>query len=268
MLTIGDFARHGRVSVRMLRHYDAIGLLTPAHVDRATGYRSYHAGQLAALNRIVALKDLGFSLREVGALLADEVGPEEMRAMLTLRKAQLAARITADADRLARVEARLRTIETEAVERGHDVVVKALPAVRVAELHGVAPAFVPEAITPVIRPLYARLMRQLDEAGVPSAGPAIARYEHHDDGSVTVHAGIPVRTGAPGPLTITVLPEVDRAATIIHRGSMDGVLASVQALARWVEAHGLRSIGSREVYLAYPVDPDERVTELQELITQ
>jgi hypothetical protein len=40
MFSIGDFARHGRVSVRMLRHYDAIGLLRPASVDRVTGYRS------------------------------------------------------------------------------------------------------------------------------------------------------------------------------------------------------------------------------------
>jgi len=29
--SIGEFARHGRVSVRMLRHYDAIGLLRPAY---------------------------------------------------------------------------------------------------------------------------------------------------------------------------------------------------------------------------------------------
>ncbi len=43
MLSIGHFARHGRVSVRMLRHYDAIGLLQPAYVDRVTGYRSYEA---------------------------------------------------------------------------------------------------------------------------------------------------------------------------------------------------------------------------------
>ena len=62
MFNIGDFARHGRVSVRMLRHYDAIGLLLPAHVDQVTGYRSYAAQQLSRLNRIVALKDLGFTL--------------------------------------------------------------------------------------------------------------------------------------------------------------------------------------------------------------
>jgi DNA-binding transcriptional MerR regulator len=54
MFSIGDFARHGRVSVRMLRHYDAIGLLRPACVDHLAGYRFYRADQLAELNRILA----------------------------------------------------------------------------------------------------------------------------------------------------------------------------------------------------------------------
>lgn len=89
MFSIGDFARHGRVSVRMLRHYDALGLLRPARVDPATGYRSYAAGQLARLNRIVALKDLGFTLDQVATLLADEIPAEQVRGMLTLRRAEL-----------------------------------------------------------------------------------------------------------------------------------------------------------------------------------
>lgn len=73
MFSIGDFARHGRVSVRMLRHYDTIGLLRPDRVDAATGYRYYEGGQLARLNRIVALKDLGFTLEQVGRILDDKV---------------------------------------------------------------------------------------------------------------------------------------------------------------------------------------------------
>jgi DNA-binding transcriptional MerR regulator len=63
MFSIGEFARHGRVSVRMLRHYDAIGLLRPASVDAVSGYRFYQARQLAELNRVIALKDLGFTLQ-------------------------------------------------------------------------------------------------------------------------------------------------------------------------------------------------------------
>jgi DNA-binding transcriptional MerR regulator len=112
MFTIGDFARHGRVSVRMLRHYDATGLLRPAHVDPATGYRYYTAAQLARLNRVIALKDLGFTLQQVRAILDEKVTIGELRAMLRLRRADLEAAITAAAARLAQVEARLRSIES------------------------------------------------------------------------------------------------------------------------------------------------------------
>ena len=108
MLTIGDFARHGRVSVRMLRHYDAIGLLRPAHVDPSSGYRFYKAAQLSRLNRIVALKDLGFTLQQVQAILDEDVSTEELRGMLRLRRAELEAALAATASGLAQVEARLR----------------------------------------------------------------------------------------------------------------------------------------------------------------
>src|SRR5919197_6055834 len=111
MFSIGDFARHGRVSIRMLRHYDAIGLLRPAYVDPATGYRSYTAGQLADLNRIVALKELGFSLEQVGAMIADKLSPAELRAMLTMRRAQLETTVAESYARLAQVESRLRGLE-------------------------------------------------------------------------------------------------------------------------------------------------------------
>ena len=96
MFTIGEFARHGRVSVRMLRHYDATGLLRPARVEEASGYRFYAAGQLARLNRIIALKDLGFSLDQVREMLDEQVSAEQLRGMLRLRQAELQSRLTAD----------------------------------------------------------------------------------------------------------------------------------------------------------------------------
>src|SRR5262249_44333894 len=62
MFKIGDFARISGISVKTLRYYDAVGLLPAAVVDRFTGYRYYSIGQLPRLNRILALKDLGFPL--------------------------------------------------------------------------------------------------------------------------------------------------------------------------------------------------------------
>ena len=171
MLSIGDFARHGRVSVRMLRHYDAIGLLRPAYVDQVTGYRSYEAQQLSRLNRIVALKDLGFTLQQVQSILDDKVSVEELRGMLRLRQAELQSQIATDTARLAQVEARLQIIEREGAMPTDDIQIKRIPAVRVAELTAVAASFEPESIGPVIQPLYDELCGRLDRAGPHAGGP-------------------------------------------------------------------------------------------------
>jgi DNA-binding transcriptional MerR regulator len=271
MFSIGEFARHGRVSVRMLRHYDAIGLLRPASTDPATGYRLYRAGQLADLNRVIALKDLGFTLQQVQAILEEKVTAAELRGMLRLRRAEIQTQIEADTTRLARIEARLLTIEDEASGPAAGVVIKRLAPVRVAEVNGMAASFEPEAITPVIQPLYCDLWPQLAGAGVAAAGPAIAYYEDvpSSDGAVLVHAAVPVVAAAPAEhgFGVVDLPEVAAAASIIHHGSMDDVLSTGQALARWIAANGYRSDGyAREVTLEWSPDREQWVTELQQPI--
>ena len=271
MFSIGEFARHGRVSVRMLRHYDAIGLLRPASVDPDSGYRFYQAGQLAELNRIIALKDLGFTLQQVQAVLAEQVSAAELRGMLKLRRAEIHAQIETETARLARVEARLLTIEDEARVPVDGVVIKRLAPVRVGELTGTAPGYEPEAITPVIQPLYSELWCLIADSGVSVAGPAIAYYEDAPagDGAIVVHAAVPVvaEPTANHGFRVVDLPEVDSVAAIIHHGSMEDVLATGQALARWIDASGHRSAGyAREVTLEWSEDPDQWVTELQQPI--
>ena len=66
MLSIGEFARHLGVSVRMLRHYDALGLLIPAHVDPSTGYRHYTAAQLDRGNRLHIVSAHADMIRTLG----------------------------------------------------------------------------------------------------------------------------------------------------------------------------------------------------------
>ncbi|GAA2773204.1 MerR family transcriptional regulator [Saccharopolyspora taberi] len=267
MLNIGDFARHGRVSVRMLRHYDALGLLRPAHVDPSSGYRSYDASQLSRLNRIIALKDLGFTLQQVAAILDENVSVEQLRGMLRLRQAELEAALAADRARLTRVEARLRTIENEGRMPTDDIVVKQVPSVRLAELTGTAGSFGPDDIGPVIQPLYEQLFGRLAAAGVRPAGPTVAYYEETDDEQILVHAGVQV-ADAPREthdFDIVDLPGIGSAATIVHRGNMNDVLPTVQTLARWIDDNGYRPVGlTRELYLSTEGDRDQWVTELQQ----
>jgi DNA-binding transcriptional MerR regulator len=268
MFTIGEFARHGRVSVRMLRHYDSTGLLRPARIDPASGYRFYAAGQLARLNRIIALKDLGFTLDQVRTMLDQEVSTEQMRGMLVLRRAELRSQIAADTQRLGQVEARLRVIEEEGTMPAIDIQVKKIPAIRVAELTGPVAAMEPEFITPVIQGLYGDLGMQIRQAGMTVTGPAIAYYTPAPDGDgAIVHAALPVGGGpASGhPFEVIDLPEIGQAATIVHHGSMDNCLATFQVLGRWIEDNGYQSAGyARELYLECPADKDKWVTELQE----
>jgi DNA-binding transcriptional MerR regulator len=268
MFTIGDFAGHGRVSVRMLRHYDAIGLLRPAHVDPASGYRRYRAEQLGQLNRIVALKELGFSLQQVRSILHDRVSAEELRGMLRLRRAELETVMADAAARMAKVEARLRTIESENLMPTDSIVVKSLPALRVAELTGTSGSFDPREIGPVVRSLHEELRGRLDAAGVPASGPDVTRYEDiPDTGAVVVRAGRQVAADVDHVegVGIVDVDGVDRAATVVHCGSMDDVLPTVQALARWLDANGYRFTAqhARELSLARPDDRAGWVTELQ-----
>ena len=269
MFTIGDFARSGRVSVRMLRHYDAIGLLRPASVDPLTGYRFYAVEQLTRLNRVVALKDLGFTLDQVATIVDDEIDVDELRGMLRLRRAELREQIAADAARLARVEARLHIIEGESA-MAEEIEIKTVPAVRVAEVSAPVGGFEPQFITPVLGPLFDRLMGRLGEAGVPCVGAPLAYYEDADDGEgLIAHAAAPIPEDAdPTGLVVTELPAIT-AAAIIHQGPMDDVMPTIQTLGGWIAANGYQSLGyNREVYLAYGEGmPEPWQTELQEPVT-
>jgi effector-binding domain-containing protein len=150
-----------------------------------------------------------------------------------------------------------------------EVQVKRIPGVRVAELTATAASFEPESITPVIQPLYDELFGRLYRAGLTPTGPAIAWYEDASDGEgIVVHATVPVDAGPGGEhdFGIVDLPEIERAATIVHRGSMDDVMPTIQTLAAWIDANGYRSTGYRELYLEVGEDRDTWVTELQEPI--
>ncbi|HEU4745132.1 MAG TPA: helix-turn-helix domain-containing protein, partial [Anaerolineales bacterium] len=139
MIRIGDFSKLSRVSVKALRLYDEMGLLKPVDVDRFTGYRYYEFDQLPRLYRILALKDLGFSLEEIGRLLEGELSVEQMRGMLKLRQAEIRQKVEEESRRLARVELWLREIEQEDSMSKYDVVIKKIEPHRVAAVRGVVP---------------------------------------------------------------------------------------------------------------------------------
>ncbi|WP_349827858.1 MerR family transcriptional regulator [Brevibacterium litoralis] len=263
MLNIGDFARFAGVSVRMLRHYDALGLLVPTHVDPASGYRRYDPALLARADRLVALKELGFTLEQVGDLLDDRLTAQQMKDLLHDRRDALHAQIEADRDRLAEVEHRLRLLEGKTVSIT-EYTEKSLPAVTLAQLSGHVDDVA--EVDGLVGPMYARLGAALDAAGITPDAPGIAWYAARDDG-MDFAVGEQVAEPVDG-LEHTTLPAADRAITAVHRGTIADLHLSWQELSRHVAEAGHTFAGPcREVY--HQVDTPEGdgwVTEIQQPI--
>lgn len=262
MFTIGAFAAMGRVSVRMLRHYDALGLLRPARVDEFSGYRFYEADQLRRLNRLVALKDLGLNLDQVKSILDEELDGSHLRGLLRRREGELRDQIAADQARLARVRARLALIDAEGGSPAGPVTIEPIDPVRVALVHGVAASNDHEDVGPVVQALFSTLYGGLGSTA--PTGPAIATYRPIDDGALAVQVCAPIGPGSETPtfdvpeIEVAELPGHPTAATYLHHGVMAEIGRAYQVLAAWIEDAGHATDGTaREVYLAGPPAPEE-----------
>jgi len=265
MYTIGEFAALARVSVRMLRHYDAIGLLAPARIDTRTGYRFYEIGQLPLLLRIAELRGLGVGLDRIGTLAEADDQDAAFRTVLSERRRELAASIADDRLRIARIERRLHQLEGTTMS---DVTYTPVEAVTVYAAHAIAPGAGPENVSPVVGPLIERLDRSLESAGRPLIEPGIFWYEPGDGEELTVYVSY-VAEPEPVPgagYDVVELPAIETAAVLQHRGDMSGIGESWSTLMEQLVADGYRIVGAcREVYLeadGHEPGPDW-LTELQ-----
>ncbi len=266
MFKIGDFSKLSQVSVRTLRYYEEVGLLKPVEVDRFTGYRYYTIDQLPRLNRILVLKDLGFSLEQIAPMLNEDLAPAQLRGMLRLKQAEIQQQVEAEQARLARVEARLRQIEQEGKMPTYEVMIKKVEPQKVASVREMIP-------TPQdVGPMFGKLFTYLGERGVrPLGAPgAIWHDMEHPEKEWDAEVIVPIGQALPdgGGVTTVQLPAVATMAFTIHQGSYEGFPQAYAALMGWIESNGYHIAGPmREIYLrgpsAYQPDPSTYVTEIQ-----
>jgi DNA-binding transcriptional MerR regulator len=266
MIKIGDFARLSQVSVVTLRHYDELGLLKPTSVDPFTGYRYYSAGQLPRLNRILALKDLGFSLEQIEGALAGGLTLDQLRGMLKLKRAEVEMRLAAEQERLARIEARLRLIEMEDCMPQYDVLLKSVPAMLVASRRVSIPTNdqVPQYLGPAYREVY----DTVSKLGAKETGPCLALWHTPSDVYTDEDAEALVQIDRPihGTERVRVyeLPPTQVAA-VVHHGEFEDFTQGHAALLEWIEANGYRIAGPfREIYIQHDhADLKDSTTEIQ-----
>jgi DNA-binding transcriptional MerR regulator len=266
MIKIGDFARLSQVSVVTLRHYDEIGLFKPNNVDHVTGYRYYTTGQLARLNRILALKDLGFSLEQIQQVLTKKLTPEQLHGMLMLKRAEVEQLLSAEQERLARIEARLKQIELEETMPTYDVVLKNMPPTYIVSCRVTVPTNdqVPTYLGKAFDEAYAYVRQQ----GAKDTGPCLSLWHSPADVYVNedVEAVVPIEKPIPGTDRVQVyeLPAT-LVAAVVHHGNFADFTQGHLALMKWIEANGYRINGPyREIYIKHnQSNLNDTTTEIQ-----
>ncbi|HSM57827.1 MAG TPA: MerR family transcriptional regulator [Candidatus Sulfomarinibacteraceae bacterium] len=256
MFKIGEFSRFSRVSVKMLRHYDRLGLLQPAHVDPFTGYRYYTADQLPRLQRIIALKDLGFSLEQIDSLLDEELSTDEVRGMLKLRRAEIQASLHQEEERLARIEARLAHLEETERLPAYEVVLRPVAGQRVASIQQQVGQGV--GVPALFEELEAYVARYDGRAARP---PLLLYHDaQYEDAGQEVEVVVPLNRPVPQSDRVRIweLPGYKTVACVVHTGDYNSLPNAFTALLRWIEQHRYRIIDClREAYLRFGADQEE-----------
>ncbi len=265
MLKIGDFSKLSRVSIRMLRHYDKIGLLKPVWIDPESGYRYYGAEQLPVAGRINALKDMGFGLAAIGEILPCYENRDALQRHLRCKQDELQALSRQTAYRLQLLETAQRRLRKEDETMKYDVTIKTFPQRYAATVRMVIPSYEQEGM------LWNILMEETAPLNLIDGDPCYCCAVFHDkeyrEDEVDVEVQKDVKSSYPDTehVRFRTLPEIT-AACATCKGSyeqMDGVNA---AIAAWVSDNGYVFDGPMfNIYHVSPHEtsnPDEYVTEV------
>jgi DNA-binding transcriptional MerR regulator len=248
MYRISDFATLSRVSAKMLRHYDELGLLPPAHIDPETDYRFYTVEQLPRLNRIVVLKDLGFSLEQIAGLLDDDLPVEQLKDMLRERRTDIEQRIQEEQQRLRQVEARLAQLEQAGRQPGYEILLRPISPMLVASAH--AQLHTDAELAELLNAVEEFVSRKRARA----ARPPTVVYHACEQAMMKVEVAIPVSSPLQGVDWVrpAELPGVNLMACLVHTGNDRGLSQACTALHQWIDTHGYQVAGPmRERYLRY-----------------
>ena len=256
MFRIGDFSQLGQISIRALRLYDEMNLLKPAQIDKFTGYRYYTIEQLPRLNRILALKDLGLSLDQIGELIKRDLPVDQLRGMLMLKQAEMEQQMQAMQAQMRRVEGRLKQIEREGKPPQYEVVLKSVEAQTIVSCRRVVPDLT--VMQDYRCAMYDTLYRWLADSHIATRDPELAIYYNVEyvEADIDMELGTPIDhqtlNAAPVPEGITVreLPAVETMASVVHKGDIWGIGQAMVALYSWIGSHGYASAGPyRELHL-------------------
>ncbi|MCB2209343.1 MerR family transcriptional regulator [bacterium] len=272
MLKIGEFSKIAQVSVKTLRYYDRMGLLNPAQIDRFTGYRYYALSQLQRLNRILALKDLDFSLEQIQGLLDVDLPNETIQQLLWDKSRELRQRITDDQARLLRVKTRLEVTTKAEQQIQIPVVLKTAPNLLVATVRQTLPTLT--GLENWQSTQLSVIGGYLEKRGIRSEGPNLLIFHQEDfrEADLDVEVGTVIRETRTSEeqrlrddaIQVRMLNAASQLVTAVQLPKTGTRADTYAAIAAWTQRNAFHPIGPwRELFYQQDSPQAEIVVEIQ-----
>lgn len=263
MLKIGDFSKLARISIRMLRHYDSMGLLTPESIDRFTGYRYYSEAQLPLACRINALRDMGFGLSDMQEILRE--GDGTFRRRLEEKRAELGDQAEGLRRRMLLLETAIERLGKEGSAMTYHVTRKVLPEMYMACVRQVIPCYEREG------DVWQLMGRELEPLHVQDGNPSYTLVVFYDGDYKEENVDVEARKNVIGTYPDTehvkfkTIPAVE-IASVTQKGGYDWISEANAVLANWIHDNGYEIDGlGFNIYHVSPHEsrnPDDWVTEV------
>lgn len=257
---IGMFASMNHVTIKALRYYDDENILKPKVIDKETNYRYYTRSQMGDLHQILALKEIGFKIDEIKAV----VNGLNEKDLLKQKKNQLMMQIADLTKLLAKVEQALDAPEKNFTSH---VLIRSLPEVIVASMTRRIDSYDDLFV------MMPEMGQEMERLGCECAMPEYCYISYPEPGYKEEHVLVEACEAVTelkedtDKIKFKVIPEVPYAACIFHKGSYNTLSSSYESVLQYIEENGLRINGAiRENHIdgVWNKDTEEEwLTEIQ-----
>ncbi len=236
MFKIGEFSKITQVSVRMLRYYDEQKLLEPVLVDDANGYRLYSAEQIDQLGRIILLRNMGFGVKEIKALL-QTWNPENIKRNLLEQMEKSQENVREEQMKIRQMQGWLQDLDNQGRKLNIEIIMKALPMQHVMSIRRIVPDYYHESMLWEEFSAVFKGCRDLDKMICFSVYHDLDYRETDVDIEVCVavdQTEVPLKNQN---IIYRQLEKVDMAACFMIYGPYSNISFAYKEFAYWLEQH-------------------------------
>jgi effector-binding domain-containing protein len=233
-------------------------------VDGETGYRFYSASQLPIINKILSLKEIGFSLNQISYIIDNDLSSSDLIDMLNLKDMEVTKTIQIEEERKRKIQSLIKIISEEDSGMNYDIIIKEVTPFKAACLRDVIPSYSEQCH------LWEEIAKHIEKNNAKILPGCMVIYYDPGFKESMVDAEVVERVSVPVPDTDRIkyreIPG-DTMVSTIHKGSYEKLHIAYTTLLKWIEENGYTPCGpNREIYLEgdWSVkSPDDFITEIQ-----